>query len=103
MDPTHQDQLMMRLRILQTVSCVVTAAVIQSLEKVEQHSHPYRGADWTRELMTGHSQSLYDVTRMNLSTMEALLDWLQTHTSLQSSKKGIQIEEKLIIFLIITG
>lgn len=62
MNPTYQNQLLLRLRILQLVSHIITTAVALCLEKLEQYPDCDREAKWMHQLMTGHPNSLYDIT-----------------------------------------
>lgn len=73
--------------------------------KEENQPHYYKGLsgrDYVRELLNcGNQKRCYEVLRMSLATFQALVLWLSTNTELRGSRKqaGIQIEEKLMIFL----
>lgn len=60
------------------------------------------GHNYTQELLNGHPRRFQEKLRMPRPTFFLLRNWLLTNTALTSTK-GVTIEEKLAMFLMIVG
>jgi hypothetical protein len=87
---------------------VIEEAIVAVLARKKRENQLYhtglRGRDYVRELLNcGNQRRCFEVLRMSLTTFQALVYWLVMNTELKSSRKqaGIQVEEKVMIFLYI--
>ena len=83
----------------------IIVAVLARKKRENQLYHTgLRGRDYVRELLNcGNQRRCFEVLRMSLTTFQALVHWLVINTELKGSRiqAGLQIEEKVMIFLYI--
>ena len=65
-----------------------------------QHTDMWRGTTWTTQLLYGHPQRLYNLTRMRPDVFRKLLEWLQLYGGLRDTKL-LSAAEKLLIFMLV--
>jgi hypothetical protein len=63
-------------------------------------SDPNIGKKYVNDLLNcNHESRIYRVLRMKLETFYALQDWLKQKAGVTDSRKGVTVEEKLVMFL----
>jgi hypothetical protein len=63
-------------------------------------SDPNIGKKYVNDLLNcNHESRIYRVLRMKLETFYALQDWLKQKAGVIDSRKGVTVEEKLVMFL----
>ena len=65
-----------------------------------QYTDMWHGTTWTTQLLYGHPQRLYNLTRMRPDVFRKLLEWLQLYGGLRDTKL-LSAVEKLLIFMLV--
>jgi len=100
--PLPTTVLLQQLQALYDVLFLILAVAVQirPVGVRTQHTDIRRGTSWMTQLLYGHPQRLYNLTRMRPEVFRKLLEWLQINGGLKDTKL-LSAAEKLLIFLLI--
>jgi len=96
----HQHIRKMMFMAAFTTDIIATAALIYAdplYNKVPYHTSALSGADWVRELLSGHSERIRNELGVHKHVFHALIDELQLAG--YGHSKHVYLEEQLAIFL----
>jgi hypothetical protein len=105
---SHQRQYIIQSAAAAAVLAVTAAANSSSPGVRTMYTDAERGARFTSQLLDSDisCQRIKNMTRMELTTFKALVNWMKSNTELKDSNparwNSISAEQKMLIFLYIT-